>query len=228
MAAATAAATEDTAWAKSALVVDSRGRKRNLGPLLRASTAFGLKELIIVGNETYSTHGAHGSQHHVAVRSARHFDELQVYLAAEQVDMCALVLEGPEERTPWHGPAQDSALPAGPLALVIVDRSNRGDILPLCKYSVTVRHCTPPGLNLAFDDSTLACLALQRLCEWRALPQRSFQNEKFDVEPRGHRRHKKGVAIPLFDVESSSSGSALPPAQDSAADDEAHGSPLMA
>ena len=75
----------------------------NVGPLVRASSAFSAAELLLVGEDKFTTHGAHGSQKHVQVVNARDWEEATSYLKDERgCDVFAIVPPSHPGAEPVH------------------------------------------------------------------------------------------------------------------------------
>jgi hypothetical protein len=56
--------------------------KRNLGPLIRTSTVFGVSLLVIVGPKRYGTHGAHGSDQRLRIVHFFTWEEAHTFLTS--------------------------------------------------------------------------------------------------------------------------------------------------
>ena len=65
----------------------SLDRKTNIGPTLRCAVGLGCTAVIVVGNISYGTHGAHGSQRHIQVIHFYTWDEVREYALSRS---CAL------------------------------------------------------------------------------------------------------------------------------------------
>uniref|UniRef100_A0A7S2RST3 Uncharacterized protein n=1 Tax=Rhizochromulina marina TaxID=1034831 RepID=A0A7S2RST3_9STRA len=141
------------------LVCPHSGRVENVGPLVRACSAFAAAALVLVGGQRFATHGAHGSQRHVKVLSAADWDEAIEYLREDcQVDVCA-VLPGPTVLGASAGSSEArTALPhvlahtlhrrlrrstAFLLLLSKAPKTGWDDVIAQCDFSVSVAQCIP-------------------------------------------------------------------------------------
>mmetsp|Transcript_6242 Transcript_6242/g.9414 ORF Transcript_6242/g.9414 Transcript_6242/m.9414 type:complete len:215 (+) Transcript_6242:37-681(+) len=62
------------------LAVETKSRKTNIGTILRCAVAFGCDALCIVGCNSFSTHGAHGSQSHISILHFYYWTDFQDFV----------------------------------------------------------------------------------------------------------------------------------------------------
>eukprot|EP00904_Undaria_pinnatifida_P014106 jgi/Undpi1/9826/HiC_scaffold_27.g12280.m1 len=65
------------------LVVANPSSRNNLGTLIRCAAAFGVEEVVVVGESKWSTHGAHGSHKHVKYRCFGDWESAATFLRLE-------------------------------------------------------------------------------------------------------------------------------------------------
>mmetsp|Transcript_46354 Transcript_46354/g.63113 ORF Transcript_46354/g.63113 Transcript_46354/m.63113 type:complete len:239 (-) Transcript_46354:204-920(-) len=177
----------------------------NVGPFVRAAAAFSASELILVGEyNRFSTHGAHGSQKHVCVRSSSDWAEATAYLRDDHhSNVFALV--SPD--TPGAEPIIHRGIPIfhRSTAIIVALPQLLGGTDDAVK---TVLDCIAPHCDrLVFipqvhqdrplDPSLLACIALQHFAAWAHFDERQRTGHKFQLGAYKHRREAKGYAAPV-------------------------------
>jgi hypothetical protein len=67
------------------------GKKSNVGTVLRCAVALGASALIVVGNKTFATHGAHGAQCYLPIIHFYTWQEVKEFSASNMCSIYGLV-----------------------------------------------------------------------------------------------------------------------------------------
>ncbi|KDO25066.1 hypothetical protein SPRG_09205 [Saprolegnia parasitica CBS 223.65] len=144
------------------LVVSNIAGRKNLGTYLRTATAFGVRQLIIVGSDRFGTHGAHNAHKYVDVVLMHTFADAAAYLASLH---CASVLglQPPAHELP--STCIDDAVFMGPTAFVL---GNEGgglseDQRAICTGFLRVDHypTLAPTVPFSIDLTVQLAIVLQ-------------------------------------------------------------------
>ncbi|CEG40863.1 trna rrna methyltransferase family protein [Plasmopara halstedii] len=89
------------------VVLSNKNGRQNLGTYLRTASAFGATQVLVVGSERYSTHGAHRAQKYVSVVHFYSYVEAREYLKTKGCTIFGLSKELTNSyvthATPYHG-----------------------------------------------------------------------------------------------------------------------------
>ncbi|OQR92375.1 hypothetical protein THRCLA_08720 [Thraustotheca clavata] len=165
------------------IVASNLAGRKNLGTFLRTSSAFGVKQLIVVGSERYGTHGGHNAHKYVDIIHKHTFEEAQEYLKSVN---CMTILGLQSYRHPTPSPSIDDMVFTGPTAFIL---GNEGgglseDQRSICTGFVHVVHYPLPVQTTPFDlDLTvqLAIVLQTYTCTTKAYTERSME----DTSTRG-------------------------------------------
>lgn len=169
------------------VILHSVSKKHNIGTIARCATAFGVKELCLVGSRQYNTFGSHGSCDYV---NFRHFGSLQAcctYL--KEAEGCRII---GIEIDPSALPVQSHPF-QGPTAFML---GNEGEGLSpkqmqLCDGFVYIPQygCGTASLNVA-----VACsIVLHHFAAWAGYLEHDRAGAKFVVADRPQRTTARGV-----------------------------------
>ena len=169
-------------------IVHNIAKKHNVGTIARCATAFGAREVVLIGSKQYNAFGSHGADAHVAFS---HYDTLVAArdgLRNEKGVTKILGVEivagaAPIETHPFDGP---TAFLCG----------NEGDGLTdaqkaICDGFVYVRQHGPGTASL--NVAVAASLAMHHFSIWAKYPERERRGEKYVVAPPPMRTHKRGM-----------------------------------
>jgi hypothetical protein len=208
------------------LVTSNLSKKGNVGTLVRACVAFSTSELLLVGNNRFATHGAHGSQKHMRVVCATNWREAEKYLHLKR--NCEIVGIVPSGALSFSDNNQRKLL-SQPIpiherqfnkktAFILALRSDEiNEISNICDKLMFIPQrttTTPPGATTSsmpicpLEASTVACIVLQHFASWAKFNERSTSGYKYDLDSnvvQGQWRVKKGVADIIDVVEEESS-----------------------
>ncbi|KXZ46246.1 hypothetical protein GPECTOR_45g116 [Gonium pectorale] len=195
------------------IITHSVAKKHNIGTIVRSATAFGVKEVCLVGSRQFNTFGSHGSDAHVAFR---HYENLQQCVQASWV---------PHTRTAPspYGPVYlvfvpqhlkeaegcrvlgieicSGALPVhehpftGPTAFLL---GNEGQGLSekqmaLCDGFVYIPQHGPGTASLNVRVAVAASIVLHHFAIWAAYPEREREGYKYVVADKPLRTMARGV-----------------------------------
>eukprot|EP00898_Chlorokybus_atmophyticus_P006855 jgi/Chlat1/7170/Chrsp57S06840 len=96
---------QDTA-SRSYLVVYNIGKRHNLGTLARCCSAFGVSEVLVVGEKRFNTFGSHGAADFVKFRHVHSLDEAREYLKRLGCTICGIEIVDsarPVQEHPFQG-----------------------------------------------------------------------------------------------------------------------------
>ena len=175
------------------LVLHSVAKKHNLGTLVRNATAFGCAAVLLVGDRSFNTFGAHGADAHV---SFKHFESLAAVRAyVHEAGGCLLGIE-----------ITDASLDVGthpftgPTAFLL---GNEGTGLSVtqkaaCDGFVYIPQFGPgtASLNVAVASG----IVLHHFATWANYAERERAGEKFVVAERPLRTAPRGVVAEAPEV----------------------------
>ncbi|GIL69060.1 hypothetical protein Vretifemale_42, partial [Volvox reticuliferus] len=176
------------------IITHSVSKRHNIGTILRSATAFGVKEVCLVGSRQFNTFGSHGSDAHVALK---HFHTLQQCVQhLKDVEGCRVlgieICEGalPVQEHPFTGA---TAFLLGNEGQGLSERQ-----MALCDGFVYIpQHgAGTASLNVA----VAASIVLHHFAVWAAYPEREREGFKFKVADRPPRTMARGVVRETDDV----------------------------
>jgi len=171
-------------------IVHNIAKKHNVGTIARCATAFGAREVVLIGSKQYNAFGSHGADAHVAFS---HYDTLVAARSGLRDEKGVTKILGveivagaaPIETHPFDGP---TAFLCG----------NEGDGLTdaqkaICDGFVYVRQHGPGTASL--NVAVAASLAMHHFSIWAKYPERERRGEKYIVAPKPMRTHKRGEVL---------------------------------
>jgi tRNA C32,U32 (ribose-2'-O)-methylase TrmJ len=170
-------------------LVHNIAKKHNVGTIARCATAFGVREVVLIGSKSYNAFGSKGADGHVRFC---HYETLS--LAAEKLksDKGVTQILGVE--------IVDGAVPvdthpfSGPTAFIC---GNEGDGLSdaqkaICDGFVYIKQHGPGTASL--NVAVAASLVMHHFSLWANYPTRKRVGEKYLVEAqKPTRTHKRGM-----------------------------------
>lgn len=86
--------TQGSKW-ECYVIVHSVSKKHNIGMLLRSATAFGVRQMVVVGRRDISTFGNHGTADYVDLKHFYHMKDARAYLKERGCTICGVeIVEG--------------------------------------------------------------------------------------------------------------------------------------
>ncbi|GIL60987.1 hypothetical protein Vafri_15392, partial [Volvox africanus] len=176
------------------IITHSVSKRHNIGTILRSATAFGVKEVCLVGSRQFNTFGSHGSDAHVALK---HFHTLQHCVQhLKNVERCRVlgieICEGalPVQDHPFTGP---TAFLLGNEGQGLSERQ-----MALCDGFLYIpQHgAGTASLNVA----VAASIVLHHFAVWAGYPEREREGFKFKVADRPPRTMARGIVRDTDDV----------------------------
>ena len=176
----------DGAAPLSFLIVYNVSKKHNIGTLARCASAFGVCEVLLVGQSSFNTFGSHGAAEHVAFRHFASLADVRQYVVNEHagrvlgIEICDGALD--VSLDPWQG---TTAFLMG----------NEGTGLSpsqkaVCDGFVYIKQF---GSGTASLNVACACaIVLHRFATWAGLQEMQREGEKFVVAPRPRRTAPRG------------------------------------
>ncbi|KAF6252749.1 Alpha/beta knot methyltransferase [Scenedesmus sp. NREL 46B-D3] len=159
------------------VIVYNVSKKHNVGTLLRSCTAFGVKEVCLVGSRHFNAFGSHGADAHVQLRHFPTIDSCCTYLKdtagcrilGVEIDAAAQPVQG----HPFSG---NTAFMLGNEGQGLSEKQMR-----LCDGFVYIpQH----GQGTASLNVTVAAsIILHHFAVWAAYPERQREGAKFTVDP---------------------------------------------
>ena len=73
----------------SYVIIHNVAKKHNIGTLLRSCTAFGVKQIVLVGRKEYNAFGSHGTVDFVNLKHCYSLKEAKEYLEVRTGNPCA-------------------------------------------------------------------------------------------------------------------------------------------
>ncbi|EFJ45733.1 hypothetical protein VOLCADRAFT_63297, partial [Volvox carteri f. nagariensis] len=157
------------------IITHSVSKRHNIGTIVRSATAFGVKEVCLVGSRQFNTFGSHGSDAHVAFK---HFDTLQQCVQhLKDVEGCRVLgIEICEGALPVH---EHPFTGSSPTAFLL---GNEGQGLSerqmaLCDGFVYIPQHGPGTASL--NVAVAASIVLHHFAVWGAYPERERHGFKF-------------------------------------------------
>ncbi|KAG2488382.1 hypothetical protein HYH03_013069 [Edaphochlamys debaryana] len=176
------------------IITHSVAKKHNIGTIVRSATAFGVKEVCLVGSRAFNTFGSHGSDAHVAFR---HFDKLtECVQHLKQVEGCRVmgveICEGalPVQEHPFTGP---TAFLLGNEGQGLSDKQ-----MALCDGFVYIPQIGPGTASL--NVAVAASIVLHHFACWAGYQERQREGYKFKVAERPLRTTARGIVRESDDV----------------------------
>jgi hypothetical protein len=177
------------------VVVRNANKRNNLGTLLRCVCAFGARALVVVGEKTFSTHGAHGSQHHVPVLHFYTFPEAVEALHAlgcTVVGICSTQTE----RT--HSTAVSAREFRGNTAFIVGEGPGGAlgeEEAAICDEFTHVpfpERCSVVLQSMVGRDTKLS-VALHHFTAWAGCRRAMMRREKYEVRVYDSERTRQGT-----------------------------------
>ena len=168
------------------LIVHNVAKRNNLGQMLRSACAFGVAEVLIVGNKKNTAFfGAQGTQNYVKMRT---FDRLGDAVAYARCQGCETItgVEICDEALP----VSSTGAFAGPTAFIL---GNEGHGMNEAQMAVCDRFVYIPhfgGGTASLNVTVAASIIFHRFAEWAGYVERERLGQKFIVPPR---HFKKGA-----------------------------------
>mmetsp|Transcript_34807 Transcript_34807/g.77387 ORF Transcript_34807/g.77387 Transcript_34807/m.77387 type:complete len:211 (+) Transcript_34807:59-691(+) len=170
------------------VITHNVSKKHNIGTIARCATAFGVKELCLVGSRQYNTFGSHGAD---AFVDFRHFDTLESCTRhLKEAEGCSIVgVEIVEGARPVHEHPF-----TGPTAFML---GNEGQGLSpkqiaQCDSFVYIPQHGPGTASL--NVAVAASIVLHHFALWAGYAEREREGFKFVVAERPTRTRPRGVA----------------------------------
>eukprot|EP00879_Flechtneria_rotunda_P011754 GHRR01012277.1.p1 GENE.GHRR01012277.1~~GHRR01012277.1.p1 ORF type:complete len:238 (+),score=87.21 GHRR01012277.1:784-1497(+) len=172
------------------VIVYNVSKKHNVGTLLRSCTAFGVKEVCLVGSRQYNTFGSHGADSHVQLRHFNSIEDCIKHLKQEAgcriIGVEIVPSAQPVQQHPFSG---NTAFMLGNEGQGLSEKQMR-----LCDSFVYIpQH----GQGTASLNVTVAAsVILHHFAVWAQYPERRREGVKFVVDPKPQRASNRGV-VPL-------------------------------
>ena len=171
-------------------LVHNIAKKHNVGTIARCATAFGVREVVLIGSKQYNAFGSKGADGHVKFC---HYETLKDAAEKLKTDKGVTKILGVEIMD-GAVPIEDlETIATGPTAFIC---GNEGDGLSdqqkaICDGFVYIRQHGPgtASLNVAVSAS----LVMHHFSQWANYPERARAGEKYVVaENKPQRTHKRG------------------------------------
>lgn len=169
-------------------IVHNIAKKHNVGTIARCATAFGVRSVVLIGSKSYNTFGCKGSSNHVDFAYYPTLKDARAGLTTEKkvtkilgVEICEGAV--PIESHPFDG---DTAFIMG----------NEGDGMTenqkaICDGFVYIRQHGPGTASL--NVSVAASIVMHHFALWARYDERAREGEKYVVQERRVRTHKRGI-----------------------------------
>ncbi|KAI4304115.1 hypothetical protein MLD38_039670 [Melastoma candidum] len=160
--------------AESYVVVHNVAKRHNVGTLARSATAFGVKEVIVVGRRDFNSFGSHGSTSHL---SFRHFSSLPLarsFLKEKGCDICGVeIREGAVDvcRQPFQ---RSTAFLVGNEGTGLSEKE-----CEICDFFVYIPQYGSGTASL--NVTVAASIVLHHFAVWAGFPERIRDGNKFVV-----------------------------------------------
>jgi len=193
------------------MVVSNFSNKGNMGTLIRAAVANSCSELVLVGSNRFSTHGAHGAQKHMKVVCASNWAEAKnIYIKRKKCEMVCIFpsnIINSSGRIPI--PIRKRQF-MNQTAFCFALREDEIEEVPqYCDKIMYVPQRCFEDTNrpiIPLEISTVACLVLQHFASWANFNERSTTGYKYDLDEdvkHSEWRVKKGFAS-IIDIDNKS------------------------
>ncbi|GAX86423.1 hypothetical protein CEUSTIGMA_g13833.t1 [Chlamydomonas eustigma] len=176
------------------VILHSVAKRHNVGTIARCATAFGVKEMCLVGSRQFNTFGSHGSDAYVDIG---HYQTLELcVIQLKEEKGCEIVgVEIVEGALPVH------SHPFSRSTAFMLGNEGQGlspKQLALCDRFVYIPQHGPGTASL---NVAVACsIVLHHFALWAKYDERERQGQKFVVGPRQMRTRARGVAGKPEDV----------------------------
>ncbi|DAZ93870.1 TPA: hypothetical protein N0F65_008136 [Lagenidium giganteum] len=179
------------------VVLSNKNGKKNLGTYLRTASAFGAKQVIVVGSDRFGTHGAHGAHKYVDIVHVYDFQQAKDYLGERSCEIVGIKRDGIPLFAAQQANYQRSCA-------FVVDNEPQMPQFPglspeqvaICDRFVHVPHHTANTAQPALETTVETAIVFYHFTLWAKFPVRSFQEAtsqgKFDLD-----------AYPTYDAASS-------------------------
>lgn len=162
---------------ESYVVVHNIAKRHNVGTLARSATAFGVKELILVGRRDFNSFGSHGSTSHLPFRHFHSLSDARNFLKEKDCDICGVEITDSALPVNEHPFKRSTAFLLG----------NEGTGLStkeceICDFFVYIPQygCGTASLNV----TVAASIVLHHFGVWAGFSERSRDGHKFIVAER--------------------------------------------
>ena len=164
-------------------------RNQNIGTTLRCAVAFGATALIIVGSDKISTHGAHGSQHHLQILHFFYLEECKAFLRSKNCLIHAIVPSS--ETTSFAKVVDVRSVPySAACAFVLASKSGLSiDQARICDSFVSVVFPKKEFSREVIYDVTVS-IVLQHFTALMQYREHNFAGQKFILSETALRHRK--------------------------------------
>lgn len=159
------------------LIVHNVSKRQNIGTLSRCATAFGVREMLLVGARKLNTFGAHGADAHVAMRHFDTIDECFAWVRARGIRLVGVEI-APRARSVVEAPfGVPTAFLMGNEGTGLSDK-----LIDACDELVYIPQHGQGTASL--NVAVAAGIVLQRFAERAGYPERERADAKFVVAER--------------------------------------------
>lgn len=169
------------------VVVHNVAKRHNLGTLARSCTAFGVRQLALIGRRDFNAFGSHGAADHVSFQHYHSLADMRARLKERGCDICGVEIVAGALPVHSHPFRRSTAFVLG----------NEGSGLSakekdVCDFFVYIpQH----GAGTASLNVTVAAsIVLHHFAVWAQYPERGRDGEKFVVGERPLRRMPRNMA----------------------------------
>eukprot|EP00850_Spirogloea_muscicola_P005004 SM000022S07218 [mRNA] locus=s22:619619:622135:+ [translate_table: standard] len=159
----------------SYVVVHNVAKRHNIGTLARSATAFGVRELVVVGRRDFSAFGAHGAAGHVALRHFYSLAEARAYLKEEKAcDICGVEIADGALPVSSHPFRRSTAFILGNEGQGLMERE-----LAICDFLVYIPQYGPGTASL--NVTVAASIVIHHFAVWAGFAERQREGQKYVV-----------------------------------------------
>ena len=184
--------TKTSAPAEAILLMHNLQSRSNKGDMLRTAAAFGVGEIVWVGDTKVGTLGSHGVENFLRFSHFRKFDEAVAYLrTVRRASICGCEIA--EEAQPvWSQPFRGTTA-------FLMGNEGRGlssQQLEACDHLVYIPQYS--GATASLNVNAACAIVLHHFAEWSGMaesPRDSFNPAKFEVGTPGCIVPRSGVGL---------------------------------
>lgn len=157
------------------LIVTNISKKQNVGTIVRSASAFGFKEVIVVGSPKINLFGSHGSDKHIPFRHFGSLSEARAFLHERGVSICGVEIVDTAERIDRHPFRGSTAIMLGNEGTGMTNRQ-----MEACDHFLYIpQH---GGGTASLNVAVAGSIAMHHFAIWAGFEERERQGFKYVVD----------------------------------------------
>eukprot|EP00899_Mesostigma_viride_P002317 jgi/Mesvir1/12086/Mv00362-RA.1 len=175
---------------QSYLVLYNVSKKHNVGSLARCATAFGVHQILVVGQHKINVFGSHGASNFVEYRHFGQLTECRAYLKERDVDIVGVEIMDNAKPVQSHPFTKSTAFVLGNEGTGLSPKQ-----IEICDWFVYIPQHGPGTASL--NVSVAASIVFHHFALWAQFPERAREGAKFVVgDSVAYKQAGAGVVLP--------------------------------